>query len=208
MAFEEQNHPEVSSTTLHSPLPTVPDHDLLHVIGRGAYGEVWLARHTRLGTLRAIKIIRRDQFGDARPFTRELDGIPNYEPISRSHPNLVSILHVGGTDDCFCYVMELADDGNVGQASSLSGVDDNSDAKTGKMPVPLYSPHTLRSELKRQGALPIDRVLEIAHALSSALAHLHAHKLVHRDVKPSNVIFVGGVPKLARGSDSLRPTRG
>src|SRR5205823_5421062 len=34
--------------------PAIPDHDLLHVIGRGAYGEVWLARHTRLGTLRAI----------------------------------------------------------------------------------------------------------------------------------------------------------
>src|SRR5437899_11565076 len=89
--------------------PPVADHELLHVIGRGAYGEVWLARHTRLGTLRAIKIIRRDQFGDARPFTREFDGIQNYEPISRSHPNLVSILHVGGTDDCFYYVMELAD---------------------------------------------------------------------------------------------------
>src|SRR5207247_1328204 len=61
----------------------------------------------------------------------------------------------------------------------------------------LYSPHTLRSELKRRGALPIDRCLEIGHALASALAHLHAHKLVHRDVKPSNVIFVGGAAKLA-----------
>src|SRR6059036_1057246 len=60
----------------------------------------------------------------------------------------------------------------------------------------LYAPHTLRSELKQHGALPIDRCLEIAHALASALAHLHAHKLVHRDVKPSNVIFVGGVVKL------------
>ena len=128
-----------------SPLPKIADHDLLHVIGRGAYGEVWLARHVQLGTLRAIKIIRRDQFGDARPFTREFDGIQKYEPISRSHPNLVSILHVGGTDDYFYYVMELADDAKVGQASSLSGVDGNSDAQTGKMPVPLYAPHTLRS---------------------------------------------------------------
>jgi tetratricopeptide (TPR) repeat protein len=45
--------------------------------------------------------------------------------------------------------------------------------------------------------LPIDRCIEVGHALASALAHLHGHKLVHRDVKPSNVIFVGGLPKLA-----------
>src|SRR5262245_19681936 len=86
----------------------VPDHTLPFPIGRGAYGEVWLAQHTRLGTLRAVKIVRLDQFGDARPFQREFDGIRCYEPISRGHPNLVSILHVGGTDDCFYYVMELA----------------------------------------------------------------------------------------------------
>jgi Tfp pilus assembly protein PilF len=61
----------------------------------------------------------------------------------------------------------------------------------------LYSPHTLRSELNQHGALPIGRCTEIGHALASALAHLHLNKLVHRDVKPSNVIFVGGAPKLA-----------
>src|SRR5439155_13558628 len=54
-----------------------------------------------------------------------------------------------------------------------------------------------RSELKQHGALRIDRVIEIGHALAGALAHLHAQDLVHRDVKPSNIIFVGGVAKLA-----------
>src|SRR5438876_8171992 len=98
------------SATLHSPLPAIPDHDLLHVIGRGAYGEVWLARHTRLGTLRAIKIVRRAQFGDARPFQRAFEGIRRYEPISRGHPNLVNFLHVGGTEECSYCGMELADD--------------------------------------------------------------------------------------------------
>ena len=133
-----QSAPAAGSATPSLSLPSVPDHDLLRVIGRGAYGEVWLARHTRLGTLRAIKIIRRDQFGDARPFTREFDGIQKYEPISRSHPNLVSILHVGGTDDCFYYVMELADDTNVGQASSLSGPKgEEITEETGWKPVPL-----------------------------------------------------------------------
>ena len=104
---------------MFAPPPAVADHELLCVIGRGAYGEVWLARHTRLGTLRAVKIVRRDQFGDARPFQREFDGIRRYEPISRGHPNLVNILHVGGTDEVFYYLMELADAAGGVQGSKL-----------------------------------------------------------------------------------------
>jgi len=57
-------------------------------------------------------------------------------------------------------------------------------------------PHTLRAELER-GRLTAERVLEIGLALAEALSHLHRNGLVHRDVKPSNVIFVKGRPKLA-----------
>src|ERR1022692_4677747 len=59
-----------------------------------------------------------------------------------------------------------------------------------------YAPHTLRADLER-GRLPAARVLEIGLALGEALGHLHHNGLVHRDVKPSNVIFVNGRPKLA-----------
>ena len=59
-----------------------------------------------------------------------------------------------------------------------------------------YSPLTLRADLG-QGRLPATRVLEIGLALTEALSHLHTNGLVHRDVKPSNVIFVNGRPKLA-----------
>jgi serine/threonine-protein kinase len=43
-------------------------------------------------------------------------------------------------------------------------------------------------ELLARGALPKPRVLAIARAVAEALVHAHAHRVVHRDVKPENVI--------------------
>jgi serine/threonine protein kinase len=65
--------PSASQPSIPSPNhalspPPVPDHELIRRIGQGSYGEVWLARHTRLGTLRAVKIVRRHQFENDRPF--------------------------------------------------------------------------------------------------------------------------------------------
>src|SRR5207249_10480341 len=60
-----------------------------------------------------------------------------------------------------------------------------------------YSPRTLCSEIQTRGRLPVSECVQIGLSLTSALAHLHKNGLVHRDVKPSNIIFVGGVPKLA-----------
>ena len=38
--------------------PIIPDHEMLRVIGRGAYGEIWLAR-SLTGALRAVKVVYR-----------------------------------------------------------------------------------------------------------------------------------------------------
>jgi serine/threonine protein kinase len=89
--------------------PEIPDHELLCLIGRGAYGEVWMARNA-VGTLRAVKIVRRPSFERAEHFEREFKGLLKFEPISRSHDGLVDILQIGRRDDAgyFYYVMELA----------------------------------------------------------------------------------------------------
>jgi serine/threonine protein kinase len=51
---------------------------------------------------------------------------------------------------------------------------------------------TLRETLARDGRLPPARAIDIAVQLLSALAAIHEHRIVHRDVKPGNVMLVQG----------------
>src|SRR5450432_1744660 len=100
-------------------LPMVSDYDLIRRIGRGAYGDVWLARSQATGALRAAKIVWRHTFEDARPFQREFAGIQRFERISREHPSQLALFHIGRNDaeGYFYYVMELADQAELGPAA-------------------------------------------------------------------------------------------
>ncbi|HEX5222612.1 MAG TPA: protein kinase [Verrucomicrobiae bacterium] len=182
----------------------IPDHELLCLIGRGAYGEVWMARNA-IGTLRAVKIVYRQSFQRVEHFEREFKGLLKFEPISRSHDGLVDILQIGRRDDAgyFFYVMELADAAHSpstdAQASEAERVNPPYAAPKLVPPTSLdtYMPRTLRSELHQRGSLPSAECVNVGLKLATALQHLHSNGLVHRDIKPSNIIFVKGEPKLA-----------
>jgi len=167
------------------PHPAIPDHQVLRKIGGGSYGEVWLAKGVT-GAMRAVKVVWREDFEDERTFEREFEGILKFEPISRDHPALVNILHVGRSPDgvsFYYYVMELGDDIRAGQ--DINPIE--------------YEPRTLRAD--NQQALghrwETAECIDAGLRLAEALGHLHAKGLAHRDVKPSNVIFVNGRAKLA-----------
>lgn len=176
------NDTTTTSERKTEPPPQIADHTLLRLIGRGSYGEVWLAVNVT-GAYRAVKIVYQNRFEDSRPFDREFNGLLRYEPISRSHDSQVDILHVGRNEvsGYFYYIMELADDQELGQHLDPAR----------------YRPRTLRSDVQKRRRLPFDECLRIGLALATALGHLHRCGLVHRDVKPSNIVFINGIPKLA-----------
>ena len=169
-----------SSTRRDRVIPIIPDYELLGVIGRGAYGEIWLARGLT-GALRAVKIVHRQTFESERAFNREFSGMSAFEPISRAHAGFVDILHVGRNDAAgfFYYVMELADDETSGAQIDITR----------------YTPRTLK--VANRAALPASECVRLGLLITEALGALHRHGLTHRDIKPSNIIFVRGAPKLA-----------
>ena len=162
--------------------PRIPDHEVLRCIGKGSYGEVWLARAVT-GTLRAVKVVRREDFELDRTFEREFEGIMKFEPVSRDHPGLVHVLHVGRNDEqqFYYYVMELGDDRERG--SRVDATD--------------YEARTMGTDRAMKHRLPVADCIEYGAQVAEGLAHLHECGLTHRDIKPSNIIFVNGKAKLA-----------
>lgn len=177
-----QNSSSNPPTSLRTEAPRIPDHEVLRCIGKGSYGEVWLARSVT-GALRAVKVVRREDFELDRTFEREFEGIMRFEPISRDHPGLVHVLHVGRNDEegFYYYVMELGDDRETG--SRVEPGD--------------YEARTMGTDRTVKKRLSVEECVQHGIVLADALAHLHEHGLTHRDIKPSNIIFVNGKPKLA-----------
>jgi len=86
---------------------------------------------------------------------------------SLNHPNIVSIYDVGKQDDIQYIVMELID-----------GI-------------------TLKEYISRKGALPWKEAIGIAIQICSALEHAHRNYIVHRDIKPHNIMITkDGIAKV------------
>jgi CHASE2 domain-containing sensor protein len=166
-------------------IPVAPDYELFNPpFGEGAYGKVWLARNTS-GHWRALKAVYLANFDqNTDPYEREFSGIKKYQPVSDKHPGLLRVEFVSEKQaGYFYYVMELGDPMEPGWEREPS----------------TYKPRDLVSERARSHGrrLPVRECVRIGLALSDALDFLHRQGLTHRDIKPQNIIFVNGQPKLA-----------
>ncbi len=152
------------------PQVVVPNYQLLRCVGRGGFGEVWLARNVVTEDYHAVKIL-------AEQCSLEVEGVRRYTEQVKSLAGLVPIKEVGKTDIGFYYVMPLADDVKGGAAIRT---------------LDRYEPRTLAWCCKNKPPLMTEEIAHLGIHLLGILEDLHETGLTHCDVKPANIISVDG----------------
>jgi serine/threonine protein kinase/class 3 adenylate cyclase len=135
-------------------------YELEERLGTGGMGDVYRARHTQFGRIRAVKVIKQ-HFVDSghrevvRRFYQEIKAVGALE-----HPNIVVAIDSSApTDPVHYLVMEYIEGVGADQ---------------------LVSQH---------GPLGVAEACEIARQAARGLAYIHEHGMVHRDIKPSNLML-------------------
>src|SRR5678815_222148 len=63
--------------------------------------------------------------------------------------------------------------------------------------MPFVEGESLRARLDREKQLPVDEAVRIAVAVANALDYAHQHGVIHRDLKPGNILLQAGQPVIA-----------
>lgn len=135
-------------------------YEVLGELGQGAMGVVYKAKDPLIDRVVAIKTINLSLAMDEK---EEYEGRFYQEAKAAgrlNHPNIVTIYDVGKSGDVAYIAMELLDG------------------------------RELRDIMNDGALLPVDQVLNIAAQVAQGLAYAHEHEIVHRDVKPSNIMVI------------------
>ncbi|MEN9543117.1 MAG: hypothetical protein RL590_1 [Actinomycetota bacterium] len=134
-------------------------YQLTRIVASGGMATIYAALDLRLDRQVAVKVMHPHLAQDEQFVSRFIREAK--AAASLSHPNIVAVLDQGwnqGGTPCVFIVMEL-----------IEGA-------------------TLRDYLHEQGALPVERALQLITPVASALAAAHRLGIVHRDIKPENIL--------------------
>jgi serine/threonine-protein kinase len=139
-------------------------------LGRGGMAVVLLAEDLKHHRRVALKVLQPElsaALGGER-FLREIEIVAGLQ-----HPHILPLFDSG-------QIPVGSPERSEGTATLLYYV------------MPYAEGESLRQRLAREGQLPLDAALRITHEVGSALQYAHEHGVIHRDVKPENVMLTAG----------------
>ena len=145
------------------------DYTVMELLGKGAMGEVYRITNGRTDYALKIMSAKSDDTQKVHEWRKRFAREAEVAMKVR-HKNLIEVYDVGEDPEThLCYIlMEYVGGG------------------------------TLTDRLKAKGKLEIREAVAITMHIASALSAAHSIGIVHRDIKPDNIMFTtGGVPKLA-----------
>lgn len=154
-----------SSKTLVMPdlglqLPVLGRYEIERELGRGAMGVVYLGNDPKINRQVAIKTLDYSQFSENEVKAFKLRFFREAEAAGRlSHTEIVTVYDVGEEDDFAFIAMDY-----------VSGV-------------------PLSDFAKPENLLPIKEIYEIIASVADALDYAHQQKIIHRDIKPGNIMY-------------------
>ncbi len=147
--------------------PAAADYEFVRVLGRGVFGEVWLARKKTSGIEKAIKILHQSSDQDAAH--RERRGLELIKNLR--HPYLLATEDFWVSGGRLHVVMELAD-------GTLRG-------------------RLQQCRAQGLAGIPADELLGYLREAAEGLDFLHGRHVFHRDIKPDNILLLHGHAKVA-----------
>ena len=152
----------------------IGDYRLVRIIGEGGMGVVYEAMQESLSRRVALKVLRSGSLHDGealRRFRREARAAAHLH-----HTNIVPIFEIGEADECQFFAMQLISGRSLAQVyAELHEAIETEDEDS--------------SEADLDHELHARSIAQMGYQVASALAHAHARGVVHRDVKPSNLLL-------------------
>jgi len=155
-------------------LKALLNYQIIKSIGKGGFGEVYLAQHSQTGKFVALKVMLPAVAGDENHVQMFLREIENMKALK--HPNVVELLDYGYAENLFFLVMEYYEGGNVYDAMQQFG---------GK----LYIDMALGIILQVLDGLIYTHNAEIPYVKLANGSFGKGKGLVHRDLKPHNIFL-------------------